>query len=89
MSLLKGVSGMQPEITIRRPHTPGEYQSLQEAQKRAWGITQDGYVVPVARLVPSITGAWYWARFWRAGRPLDYRFHLWVKFMASFAFIRS
>ncbi len=51
MSLLKGVSGMQPDITIRRPHTPGEYQSLQEAQKRAWGITQDGYVVPVATMV--------------------------------------
>jgi predicted GNAT superfamily acetyltransferase len=39
------------EITIRRPHTPDEYKSLQEAQKKAWGITQDGYVVPVATMV--------------------------------------
>jgi len=40
-----------PEITIRRPHTPAEYKALQEAQKKAWGITQDGYVVPVATMV--------------------------------------
>lgn len=40
-----------PEITIRRPHSPAEYQALQEAQKKAWGITQDGYVVPVATMV--------------------------------------
>jgi predicted GNAT superfamily acetyltransferase len=40
-----------PEITIRRPHAPQEYVALQEAQKRAWGITQDGYVVPVATMI--------------------------------------
>jgi predicted GNAT superfamily acetyltransferase len=41
----------QPEITIRRPHSPQEYKALQEAQQKAWGITQDGYVVPVATMV--------------------------------------
>lgn len=40
-----------PEITIRRPHTTDEYKSLQVAQKKAWGITQDGYIVPVATMV--------------------------------------
>ena len=40
-----------PEITIRKPHTPAEFKLLQEAQKKAWGITQDGYVVPVATMV--------------------------------------
>lgn len=40
-----------PEITIRRPHSPQEYVALQEAQKKAWGITQDGYVVPVATMI--------------------------------------
>ncbi|MBI1323517.1 hypothetical protein GC170_10075 [bacterium] len=40
-----------PEITIRRPHSPQEYVTLQEAQRKAWGITQDGYVVPVATMI--------------------------------------
>lgn len=40
-----------PEITIRRPHSPEEYQQLQQVQKKAWGITQDGYVVPVATMI--------------------------------------
>lgn len=41
----------RPEITIRRPHSPDEYKSLQDAQRKAWGITQEGYVVPVATMV--------------------------------------
>lgn len=40
-----------PEITIRRPHSPKEYVALQDAQRKAWGITQDGYVVPVATMI--------------------------------------
>jgi predicted GNAT superfamily acetyltransferase len=44
-------SANQPEITIRRPHSPEEYKALQQAQQKAWGITQDGYVVPVATMV--------------------------------------
>lgn len=40
-----------PEITIRRPHSPEEYKALQQAQQKAWGIIQDGYVVPVATMV--------------------------------------
>lgn len=43
--------GQRPEITIRRPHSPQEYVALQDAQKRAWGITQEGYVVPVATMI--------------------------------------
>jgi predicted GNAT superfamily acetyltransferase len=39
------------EITIRRAAGAAEYASLQEAQRRAWGITRDGYVVPVATMV--------------------------------------
>jgi predicted GNAT superfamily acetyltransferase len=42
---------MDDEITIRRAETPADYQALQEAQRRAWGITSDGYVVPVATMV--------------------------------------
>jgi predicted GNAT superfamily acetyltransferase len=42
---------MSDEISIRRAATIAEYQALQEAQRRAWGITRDGYVVPVATMV--------------------------------------
>lgn len=40
-----------PEITIRPPATVDEYRSCQDAQRMAWGITQDGYVVPVATMI--------------------------------------
>ena len=42
---------MSDEIAIRRAATFAEYHALQEAQRRAWGITRDGYVVPVATMV--------------------------------------
>lgn len=38
-------------ITIRRCETPAEYRAVQDAQRRAWGITEDGYIVPVATMV--------------------------------------
>lgn len=40
-------------ITIRRPETNAEYVSLQDVQRRAWGVTDEAYIVPVA----SLTGA--------------------------------
>lgn len=42
---------MSDEIEIRRAASSAEYQALQEAQRLAWGITRDGYVVPVATMV--------------------------------------
>ncbi|MCC6619594.1 MAG: hypothetical protein IT341_11230 [Chloroflexi bacterium] len=42
---------MDDEITIRRAATVADYQALQVAQRRAWGITADGYIVPVATMV--------------------------------------
>ena len=41
----------EPEITIRRAETIADYLACQEAQRRAWGITDDSYVVPLATLV--------------------------------------
>lgn len=48
---MPSTSRQDQEITIRKPHAPAEFKALQEAQKKAWGITQDGYVVPVATMV--------------------------------------
>jgi predicted GNAT superfamily acetyltransferase len=39
------------EITIRRAETVADYRACQEAQRRAWGITEDGYLIPVATMV--------------------------------------
>lgn len=38
------------EITIRRAETVADYRACQEAQRRAWGITEDGYVIPIATM---------------------------------------
>ncbi len=38
-------------ITIRRAETIADYLACQQAQRRAWGITDDSYVVPLATMV--------------------------------------
>ena len=42
---------MNPEITVRRAETVADYRACQEAQRRAWGIAEENYVVPVATMV--------------------------------------
>ncbi len=42
---------MSEGITIRRAKTVADYRACQDAQRRAWGIDDEGYVVPVATLV--------------------------------------
>ncbi|AGA29694.1 hypothetical protein [Singulisphaera acidiphila] len=42
---------MSEEITIRRPANVHEYHSCQRAQRLAWGIADDSYVVPIATMV--------------------------------------
>lgn len=42
---------MSSEITIRPAHTQADYAACQEAQRLAWGLTDDSYVVPVATMV--------------------------------------
>lgn len=39
------------EISIRRAASIADYQACQEAQRGAWGITDDSYVVPLATMV--------------------------------------
>lgn len=39
------------EIAIRRAESVADYRACQEAQRRAWGITEDGYLIPIATMV--------------------------------------
>jgi predicted GNAT superfamily acetyltransferase len=41
----------EEEITIRKAESIADYLACQEAQKRAWGITDDSYLVPLATMV--------------------------------------
>ena len=38
-------------ITIRRAETVADYRACQDAQRRAWGISEDGYLIPIATMV--------------------------------------
>lgn len=42
---------MGDEITIRRAESPADYRACQEAQRRAWGIADAGYILPIATMV--------------------------------------
>jgi predicted GNAT superfamily acetyltransferase len=39
------------EITIRRAETIAEYRACQDAQRGAWGISDESYLVPIATMV--------------------------------------
>ena len=39
------------EITIRRAETVADYRACQDAQRKAWGISEEGYLVPIATMV--------------------------------------
>ncbi len=39
------------DVTIRRAETPAEYRACQEAQRKAWGLRDASYLVPVATMV--------------------------------------
>lgn len=43
-------SNATPVITVRPVESIDEYRACQDVQRRTWGITEDGYVVPVATL---------------------------------------
>lgn len=40
-----------PAVIIRPVAAMEEYRACQDVQRRAWGITEDGYVVPVATMI--------------------------------------
>src|SRR5205085_9818345 len=39
-----------PAITVRDVRGAAELRACQDLQRRAWGITEDGYVLPVATM---------------------------------------
>ena len=41
----------QPVVQIRAVEAVDEYRACQALQRRAWGIVEDGYVVPVATMI--------------------------------------
>ncbi len=42
---------LDAEITIRRAASPADYRACQEAQRKAWGITDESYIIPIATMV--------------------------------------
>jgi len=42
---------MSDDVTIRRAESVADYLACQQAQRLAWGITDDSYVVPLATMV--------------------------------------
>jgi predicted GNAT superfamily acetyltransferase len=43
----------QVDVTVRDVRGVDELRAVQELQRRAWGITEDGYVVPVATMAAA------------------------------------
>src|SRR5215813_12827523 len=41
---------LTPAVTIRDVQGAEELRACQDLQRRAWGITEDGYVLPVATM---------------------------------------
>ncbi|QEH33800.1 hypothetical protein OJF2_23290 [Aquisphaera giovannonii] len=42
---------LEPDVTIRRAASPADYRECQEAQRAAWGVKDNGYLVPIATMV--------------------------------------
>ena len=42
---------MNQDVTIRPAETVADYRACQEAQRRAWGVAEESYIVPVATMV--------------------------------------
>jgi predicted GNAT superfamily acetyltransferase len=46
-------AALHTSVTVRDVHGADELRACQELQRRAWGITDDGYVVPVATMASA------------------------------------
>ena len=46
-----GHAASRPPVQVREVSGPDEMRACQALQSRAWGITEDGYVVPVATMI--------------------------------------
>jgi predicted GNAT superfamily acetyltransferase len=48
--MLQAMAQATTTVTIRDARGPDELRACQELQRKAWGITEDGYVLPVATM---------------------------------------
>src|SRR4051794_33485801 len=63
------------QVTIRRAESVADYRACQEAQRLAWGITEDGYVIPVATMVgANLHGGLVLGAFMPDGRAVGMSF---------------
>ena len=51
MSAEEPLAEIGGEIVFRRARTVEDYRACQQAQRKAWGIHDDGYVIPIATMV--------------------------------------
>src|SRR5258708_2012715 len=66
---------MSEEVEIRRAASVADYLACQEAQRRAWGITDESYVVPLATLVgANLHGGLVLGAFTTTGEALGLSF---------------
>src|SRR5436305_14850425 len=67
-------------IEIRRAVGVADYLACQDAQRRAWGITDDSYVVPLATLAgANLHGGLVLGAFTETGEALGLSFAFLVK----------
>ncbi len=64
----------EPVITVRPVETVAEYRACQEIQRQAWGIAEDGYVVPVATMVSVQHAGGLVLGAFRGGRLVGFAF---------------
>jgi predicted GNAT superfamily acetyltransferase len=50
-TMTSGEAVREPTVTIRPVETVAEYRACQELQRQAWGIVEDGYIVPIATMI--------------------------------------
>jgi predicted GNAT superfamily acetyltransferase len=66
---------MSEEVEIRRAVSVADYLACQDAQRRAWGITDESYVVPLATLVgANLHGGLVLGAFTASGEALGLSF---------------
>ena len=49
--LPNGSGKLDAQITIRRAESIADYRACQDVQRQAWGISEDGYLIPIATMV--------------------------------------
>jgi predicted GNAT superfamily acetyltransferase len=62
-------------VTIRRAETIADYRACQDAQRLSWGISEDGYLIPVATMVgANLHGGMVLGAFLADGRAVAMSF---------------